>query len=368
MFDGSDCELFTIEDVAKTGHEEAATSEDTKKTAYVKRGKSSKHRNIRVSSKHKGNGNTLSDNSAKEGFVLEIPEMALRIVGLLLLVLVLFFVVRGVFRYVGEKREEAREDMVWEARKLIETESDARLVGYLRLKEVKYESHKLLLTYDRNMPVEDNETVNDTTVVGEFQSLVILSPDRWREAFRHLEEAEVDLVVVYRNVIKHPSYNFGHEKLAEELLGTEARQSGLVLFEQLKCAEIMKYAKIHFRGDVLFTADSVHVDKQFVSLCMSYDDKKASLSDPILDSTLVYPHYIDAVGDMGSILDGMRTVCTLTNRGFAFVYTARHSRKVNRVSWSTDRAAEAFETYDSGLWHDGKETNRIRTVIKRQRK
>lgn len=369
VFDGSDCDSFgTAGQAADEGHPQPPQAEPAAATGrmnrpFAKRGMSARHRNAQVESKRK----TLDPfrSIAEKGFVLEIPEVVLRIAGWLLLAVALLFAVWGVVKYVENKREEARENIVWEARKLLENVTDARLINYLRLEEVSYENGCLVLTYQHN-PIPGRGTeVSDPTLLAKFLSVVAMSPDRWQKAFGHLKEAGADLEVVFGNVVRRPSVRISQEKMDELFSQPEALRRYLQVFEQLKCAEIKWYADMHFKNDVLFTVDSVHIDKHFVTLCLSYDDKKARLSDAILDSTRVYPLFTDPVGDMGSILDGMWTVCSRTSRGFAFEFMAKRSRRKDRVSWSTDRAAAAYEKYNSGLWYDGKPTNQVRTVIRR---
>ena len=138
------------------------------------------------------------------------------------------------------------------------------------------------------------------------------------------------------------------------------------MFTVLKGCEILRYAKMHFQGDVFFNVDSMSLNDKSLLLCLSYDDSKARLGDSYLRMDRVNPHFTDPVGEMGSILDGMLSICTRTNRGFGFVYTAQKSHKVDRCEWTIDEMREIAEANRAKFFVGNRKTNQVKTVIVRR--
>ena len=98
---------------------------------------------------------------------------------------------------------------------------------------------------------------------------------------------------------------------------------------------------------------------------MSYNDSKANLGSTFLNTDKVALHYTDKVGDMGSILNNMLSICARTNKGFAFIYTAQKSHKIQKCKYNAERAKKIYEDTADKLWLDKRETNQVHTVIYR---
>jgi hypothetical protein len=228
------------------------------------------------------------------------------------------------FKYLDEenKREE-RENLVWMARCELETLRNDKEVQYLRLHDMAYKGYLLNLRY--NTSISSDEVAmkyKDSLLVKDFMSVIILNPDKWHKVAQYLSEADVDLSITYLSHVES-SFIISWEKLVHMLSDEQLLEEGLELFVQRKKKEVLDYARSHFRNDRYFKVDSLSLNQNFVSLHMSYDDSMASLGRSFLDTNNVSLHFTDRVGDMGSILNNMLSICARTDKGFAFVYTAK---------------------------------------------
>ena len=287
-----------------------------------------------------------------------------RFLGILFLVVLILGMVGLFFKYLDEenKREE-RENLVWIARCELETLRNDKEVLYLRLHDMVYEEDLLKLRYDTSISSDEvAKKYKDSLMVKDFMSVIILNPDKWHKVAQYLSEADVDLSITYLSHVES-SFIISWEQLVHMLSDEKLFEEGIELFVQRKKKEVLEYARTHFQKDRYFKVDSLSLNQGFVSLHMSYDDSKASLGRSFLDTRNVSLHYTDRVGDMGSILNNILSICARTDRGFAFVYTAQKSRKVQSCKWDAKKAKEMYEDTADKLWMDKRGVNQVRTVI-----
>ena len=280
----------------------------------------------------------------------------------------IFIIGLGVLFYLHlehEKQREERENLVWLARCELETLRNDKEVQYLRLHDINYEDNLLKLIYDTSISSNAIATlVKDSLMHKDFMSVIVLNTDIWNNVSKYLSEAGVDLSITYSSHIES-SFIISCEKLSQMLSDEQLFDEGIKLFIQRKKQEVLDYARSHFRNDSYFKVDSLSLCNDFVSLHMSYNDSKANLGPTFLNTDKVALHYTDKVGDMGSILNNMLSICARTNKGFAFIYTAQKSHKIQKCKYNAERAKKIYEDTAGKLWLDNRETNLVHTVIYR---
>ena len=375
-YDGADCEQFRDQQskVPANGSSKEKSDEEAQQSdnpvRIVRRGASHASGGIYVQGKvsEKKASSTEKDVEVSER-VIEIPRWLPGVLGVCLFFLLIGGVGYGIYYYLEDSKRQEREDLVWKARIELETIRDDKTYEYLQLSQMEYEDDALRLIYLSKPPLGNNDReVTDSVMLNEFVSTVAIHPNRWQTVCDCLKEAKVNLVLVYSNVLERPSVTITYNRLAKIISDEEALQEGLELFTVLKGLEVMNYARQHFSNDRYISADRVSMDDKYFKLSLSYDDSNARLGEVFLDTTQVPSHFTDPVGDMGSILDGMLSVCTRINRGVAFVYTGRRSHKVDRWQWSADKVREAAKHYNRNLLIQGRKTNQVHTVITKDKK
>lgn len=269
--------------------------------------------------------------------------------------------------YIGLKKmreHEKREDLVWLARCELETLRNDKEVLYLRLKDINYKDNYLNLKFDTSVSFDEIiEKSKDSLMHKDFMSVIVLNLNKWEKVSQYLAEAQVDLNITYSNNIVEFPFTISYNQLADMVSDKKLFDEGLEIFVRRKKQEVLEYARSHFRNDRYFKVDSLHINNDFVSLCMTYDDTKAELGHTFLDPNNVPMHFTDKVGEMGSILNNMLSICARIDRGFAFVYTAKKSRKIQSCRRSAEKAKEIYEDTVGKLWLDNRTTNRVRTMI-----
>ena len=259
---------------------------------------------------------------------------------------------------------ERKDHLVWEARKLLDRLCNDKTVDYLRLESVEYKDETVVLNCRLNTPWYSSVTsMIDSLKSQEFASIISLTPNRWDSICNYLMEAQVDMAITFTNFPVSPTISLPTSELHSIIHNNDAMAHALYYFVQRKKDEIKNYAIEHFRGDIAFNVDKVTVDKDFVTLFLLYDDSKARLGDSYTDSTRINNHFTDAIGDMGSILDGMWSICSRENKGFAFVYTGKKSHKAKRCEWNAEKACQVYPQYGPAVWHKGRKTNQVTTII-----
>ncbi|MBR1933247.1 MAG: hypothetical protein IJ841_06130 [Prevotella sp.] len=264
--------------------------------------------------------------------------------------------------WARQKAEEEREDAVWMARIELKVLQSDKSIAYLRLKEMKYEDN-LLKLYFTSWPTSYDD--NPQELMNDFTSLLTMNPDMWRKVSDYLQQAAVNLQI---NCSAGLPIMIGNAQLDSLLDNEKLMERGRQVFVEKKKQEVLKYAQTHFRGDPYFRVEEVKSDDRFVTLRLSYDDSNSYLGKTYTDTARVNAHFTDAVGDMGSILDGMLTICTRTNTGFAFEYTGRKKHTRTRLEWSADKARELQKNIAERYWHRERKTNQVRTVMVREQR
>lgn len=363
-YDGQACVEFADLSVPKVvrGHVE----EELKvvNPAVKKRGTShiNKSRVVRVESLEL-NGN--DDTDKESPFVLKIPESALREFGLFLFVLLFCGICYGTYWYMNQRQAQKREDLVWKARVELEAVKSERTIEYLKLHNMDYTDGLLTLSFLRNYSKYNvNNQITDSVILKEIVSLVVINPNRWDTICYYLNKAEVDLKIVYSDVLKKPSICIRYSDLSNIILSDEAQKEGIALFTLLKGKEVLGYALKHFSSDRFFRVEGMEMDNENFYLNLSYDDNVAQLGKTFLDTTEVNMHFRDPVGDMGSILDGMLSICTRTNKGFGFTFKGQKSHKIDRVEWSVEKMRKIAEKNIS-IPYESRKTNQVKTIITR---
>lgn len=384
-FDGNNCDKYndsvTNKQVMEPCQQDEMSSENIqskeepayqikKRRAYSK-GMSLYVRGSKNPYRENGDGN----NKSLPKSVIEIPDKYVRIAGVIIIILVVLAIGYGGFNYIRDKKKQEIEDIVWKARTEMDLFTSDKTVEYLRLYKTEYDDGFLNLYFLRNLSIiNKEEQVTDSTMIDDIVSFVSINPSIWDSACTVLENAAVDLSIIYSDVniekrqgLEKPKITIPHTELRKKLLSDAQRERGLDLFVKRKTKEVRNYAFLHFRNDILFKVDSVGVYNHYVSLHLSYDDRKAKLGKSYLDTAYVNAHYTDPVGEMGSILDGMLTICSRVNMGVAFEYVGRNSKKRDVWAWDAEKTKKLIDGKSKIVHLSGQKTNQVHTVIIKNR-
>jgi len=376
-FDGVNCDKFQSTKNAesekndeKKDFVEDSSSSGAPSKSILKRGKSIANRMVYVkgsSSVHQKKRDVEEEEHSE--FVMQIPANVARVFYRLLLLILVIGIGYGIYYFIKDAEKQKREDLVWKARAELDVIKNDKTMEYMRLADVEYEDSVLRLSFiiRFHKSFSPIEQTSDSLIRLAFMSEVALFPERWKTISKYLNEAQVKLAVTCLNDFSNPSFTLSSKKLVSLLENKKLLSKGLKFFESMKADEVMEYARIHFRNDRFLKADGVVSGQQFLELHLSYDDSKARLGNSFLDTARVSAHFTDPVGDMGSILDGMLAISTRTDKGIAFVYKARKSQKVDSCVWDAEKAKELAKKYNGGLLLEGRKTNRVRTVITKQK-
>ncbi len=288
----------------------------------------------------------------------------LKVALFLVLVAVTAIGIAWTISYLADKREQQRkEDLVWQAiYELIVVESD-KTVNYLRLQDVKHEDGHLKLVFLAHIPEIIHTVWVDSTMLSAFSTIVAINQEPWAKVADCLNEAETDIELLYIDRGDAFSLTIHHKKLLEIVSNKQVMESATSKFAKLKSLEILDYARQHFKGDHYLFVDSTSLTKDYICLNLSFDDSKYYLGESYLDTMRVNSHFTDKIGDLGSILDGMLSICSRTDRGFAFVYRGKKKNTVHRIEWNRDRTRQLSEEYPGIIWHHGRKTNQVKTVV-----
>jgi len=291
----------------------------------------------------------------------------LKAVALVALVALAATCIFGTVSYYSSKQEEQKkEDLVWKARYELTFIKSDKTVGYLRLYDDEYKDGTLNLGFLVGPGVEYSEGSDTLGMLDFFLSLLAINQERWDSVFYYLNRAGVGMKVVFYNKTQTSLY-FPDNTLLTLISNEKGMALNLEQFAKYKAEEILGYAKEHFKRDYLLTPDSVSLTDDLISLYLSYDDSKYILGKEFLDTTRVCIHFTDKVGEMGSIFDGMMSVCSRTDRGFAFIYQGKKNHTVHRLVWNKERTRELCKDYPGLIWQYGKKTNQVRTVTTKKK-
>lgn len=376
IFDGNDCNDYRNKQSSECSNasinidkKTIEESDSYNSNLHIrKRGMSSVSNSVYVKSEEQENGVENEDES-EERFDFEISKSAIRVIKVFLLTVFIISAIYGVYAYIKYQEEQKTEDLVWKARSELELIRSDKTIEYLRIHNISYEDKTLKLSLLRNI-FETNGTMHfsDSIMYLEISSLMSLAPHRWDTICSILEKANVDLLFEYFNVKDKPVLVIPCSELHSKLLTSGVLEKGKNIFTILKGREVFQYAKIHFKNDVSFTVDSMSMNDNYVSLHLSYDDKNAKLGKSYLDTTHVNPHYTDPVGNMGSILDGMLAICSRVNKGVAFIYVGKNSKKRDQWAWDAEKTKKLINEKSKMLYLSGRKTNQVRTVIVKGKK
>lgn len=268
------------------------------------------------------------------------------------------------FSYLKDKQEQQRKEyLAWRAMYEMTILQSDKTVNYLRLHKIEYENNQLLLEYLVQIPGKEQHQLNDSTIRSLFYSYMAINPESWDSVFCYLKEAEVNLKLLCVNHKFVPSIVIPYDQLPSITSNKQAIDKWLGMFTILKSKEIFEYAKQHFKGDRYLFIDSVSMTDDYVELNFSFDDSKYRMGDAFLDTTHINRHFTDKVGDMGSILDGIFSICLRTDRGFAFIYKGKKNHIVHRCEWNKERTRELYKEYPGLIMLHGRKTNQVKTII-----
>lgn len=263
-----------------------------------------------------------------------------------------------------QQAEEEREDLVWMARRELNVQQADKTIAYLRLIEMKYEDQLLKLGFS-SWP--SGNATNDSAMWSDFSSMVAMYPGMWRKVANYLQQAEVDMQLTFNSYQQQPSLVVGSGQLSALLDDEQMLSAALNVFILKKKQEVLYYAAQHFHRTPYFRVEQLEINGNCLALQLSYDETVAVPGASYLDNTRVNPEFTDAVGDMGSILDGMLAICLRKNLGFAFEYKARKKKTIKRVEWDAQQAREIHKETSEQFWYRDRPINQVHTVVVKER-
>jgi len=271
-------------------------------------------------------------------------------------------------QFMEQKEQERKEDLVWKAMYELSMVEGDKTVNYLRLHDTYYEDGRLKMQFLVHNPGLRPFLFKDSLIRAMFYSVLPLHRERWAAAARYLEEAGVDaeLTFIYRDLTS--TKVIAHSQLYKTVANDALMEAAVADFAQYKTKELLDYSKLHFKSDNVIFPDSTVLTSDYVTLYLSFDDSESHLGESFLDTTRVGAHFTDVVGEQGSILDGMLSICSRTNRGFAIVYKGSKKNTTHRLQWDRERTRQLLADYSRRIWHKDVKTNQVRTVVRKERK
>lgn len=212
----------------------------------------------------------------------------------------------------------------------------------------------------------------------EFQNMVLLYHDKWKEVLNTVHDEQSVIIATfnrydYKNTVPPISTStlktvLNYEEVMDTItitmdeVGTfidnkALRKNAMEVFAKRKIYDIEEYVKMHYRNTAILKMHSVTLDKDFVRVALSFDDSRSRIGTTLLDSTRIDLNFIDKVGERGSILKEIFSICSRTHRGFTIEYVGSQKGTHHVLSWSYDRAMEFKPLFNLGV-NPYDETNR----------
>lgn len=257
------------------------------------------------------------------------------------------------------KNNEAKELSKAQIICLLDEIQQDKTLNSIRMIGHHYESDSLVINYFAITPIAIK--IKKDSLRNEFQNMVLLYHDKWKEVLNNVCDKQSVIVATFnRYDFKNRSYpNHGtegksindFEELTDTLTITIAevkafldnqamREKAIAVFANRKIYDIEEYVKIHYGKTSILKMHSVTLDKDFVRVALSFDDSKSRIGSSLLDSTSIDPNFIDKVGERGSILKEIFSICSRTHRGFTIEYIGSKKGTHHVLSWNYDRAME----------------------------
>lgn len=265
------------------------------------------------------------------------------------------------YKYI--KHKDYREDLIFRTRVELEYLKKDKTMSFLELVDTKWEEECLILDYNSRLSPEVLKKLTAPSLLLEdFYSAMIVDVNRWSSILQNLNNANYGLCITYSSPNIEATCCLKSDTLCSLLEDSVRLEYGRELFALRKSKEIMEYARIHFNRDRYLTPLNVDLNKDFVTLLLSFDDSKFDIDISLRDTSHVASHYTDVVGEMGSLQDGLLSICVLAKRGFAIEYKGKYNRKKYRCEWPYEKAQILFK--NRRINFDKSQTNQVHTVVR----
>ena len=382
-FNDTPCEMQATPSITQDNQENTVegTDEEQPVRRIHKRGSSAAgHTTKRIVAKRENHPSPSEEDEETE-HAIYVGEKSFRLLTYVkdvLVVCVILALVLGIWYgghyYFKQKEIAFKEDLAVEAKNKLRPMLDENIFQYLKLVQLTYEDNSLCFKYaDRKNAIasaleqinkqyhgEELNRVSHDIKLQFFLSALAMKPHEWDAACQLLDSAGVDVKVRFIGVDE--PCELRHEQLSQYNSQSDIFQKSKNIFIINKKIEVLEYAITHFLRDRVFGIDSVSISPNYVTLHLNYDDTY-NLGESYLDTAYINSHFTDPVGEMGSIVDNMLSICSLTNCGIAFEYVGRKKHQVTRWEWDSSRTQAFLAKYSGIIPYRKRKTNQVHTTI-----
>lgn len=256
--------------------------------------------------------------------------------------------ITGIAYYFYDKHEsEERELLVGQTRLVLDDIKQDNTLGCIKLVSYDFNGESLSLSYWLEFDVP-NETFRDS-LEQSFMYLASLHSDKWKSLRELSGDRQIDINVVFNSKYYCDSVSTTLEKVCTKIEDKVFFERAMYVFAEYKLIDIKEYTEKHFKKNGLLTFVGVRLDKDFVRLALSFDDSQVRIGKTMLDSTRIDPNFTDKVGERGSILKELFSICARTHRGFKIEYLGTHNKTHHVLSWNYERAMNLKPLFELGV-------------------
>lgn len=361
-FDDTDCDF-------KAGNSESLNSDTFKSTpSYVPNySRITKRGSVRIEMENDENNseeardkhNPKAMNTSSSGSMRKRSYSSYYQIALFFIVL-LFTCSLGFVYYL--KLEEESLEKVLEKEHVIhlldEIEQDKTL-NSLKMIRHRYEGDTLVIDYFAIPNIASN--IQHDSLKYEFQNMVLLYHDKWKEILNSVGDKQSVVIATFNRCYEKKGIYLGKSSTVKQIYSfnelpdsttttiaeinkiidnSVLHEKAMEVFANRKIYDIEEYVRKHYGKNSLLRLHSVTLDKDFVRVALSFDDSMAKIAKSLLDSTRIDPNFKDKVGERGSILKEIFSVCSRTHRGFTIEYIGLKNGTHHTLSWNYDRTME----------------------------
>lgn len=301
---------------------------------------------------------------------LDVPRLIYRnykyLKGFFVLIFMIGLFYVGNYVYKNYHERENEEAILLVQSYLSEIQSN-KLAEFSKIRSHYYANDTLYISFEFSKNHEiGKKSIVDYRLEDDFMAIVAITPTAWKEIFKILSDSKINLSLAMPTDEK--SLKLSCDSLLTWVNDTKRIQKGNYCFVFYKMQEVLDYARIHFANDGVFDVIGYSANKDSVILNLSFYDKNLNLSESFYNKKGVPLHFLDKVGNMGSILDGMLLICSRQGSGLGFSYEGKTNHKKYSCYWSADEVPELVKKYGRIINNDKQETNQVKTTIVTQSK
>ena len=376
-FDDTDCKFKfdNIEDSASSTSE----SEDFNENIHS-----------RVAKRGSIRSGTASDNKViKEAMEMHAPKIkhssssiSKRVhpyyIAIFFIIIILVLGGFGISCYLKNEEKEQEKSHV---NYLLDEIQQDKTLNSIKMISHHYEGDTLLVNYFA-IPSIAKKIYKDS-LKNEFQNMVLLHHDKWKELLNSVVDKQSIVIATFNRYHHRQETSPDHTSEVKSIYEFEdvedsttitlaeinafidnpdLRKNAVAVFANRKLFDIEEYVNLHYANTSMLKMHSVTLDKDFVRVALSFDDSRSRIGSTLLDSMNIDPNFTDKVGERGSILREIFSICSRTHRGFTIEYIGSQKGTHHILSWNYDRAMKFKSLFNFGT-NPYDETNQVGVTL-----